>query len=81
MKLYLPPKNYFFNTLNSHTINDDYNHALNIWQTVNIQNLQQYAEIYLKVDVQLLADVFESFRPTCLKTYSLDTLHNTLHLD
>ena len=34
-----------------------------------------YHDIYLQLDVLLLADLFETFRRTCLEFYKLDPLH------
>ena len=34
-----------------------------------------YHDLYLRIDVFILADVFETFRNVCLKVYNLDPAH------
>ena len=54
---------------------DDYQHAQRVWKEFGIRNLGDYHDLYLRTDVVLLANVFEAFRDTCLRHYSLDPAH------
>ena len=53
----------------------DYEHAQQVWRTVEKNTLGCYHDTYLKTDILLLADVFETFRNTCLKNCKLDAAH------
>ncbi|KAK3107584.1 hypothetical protein FSP39_017789 [Pinctada imbricata] len=69
----LPPIDSFYSHLTGETISDqDYEHARNVWSTMNMQNLGEYHDLYLKTDVLLLADVFEHFRDSILEYFHLD---------
>ena len=66
----LPPKEAFYSRLNDGGISDeDYAHAQNVWKTFKMKSFKDYHELYNKVDILLLADVFENFRNICLTNY------------
>ena len=72
----LPPKEAFYSRLNDGGISDeDYAHAQKVWKMFKMEYFKDYQELYNKVDVLLLADVFENFRNICLENYELDPAH------
>ena len=72
----LPPKEEFYSKLNDEDItDDDYQHAINVWNTFKCKTIRDYHDLYLKSDVLLLSDVFENFRKTRLHHYNLDPAH------
>ena len=71
-----PPKQAYYSILNDQEITDeDYEHSIKIWKEDQIKNLGEYHDLYLKIDVLLLAEIFENFRNVCLKHYELDPAH------
>ena len=72
----LPAKEAFYSRLNMKGISDrDYERAEQVWYTMREKTLGGYHDVYLRTDVLLLADVFETFRETCLEHYKLDPAH------
>ena len=69
----LPPKSEFYSKLSDSNISDeDYEHAQKVWRGFEMSTMRDYHDLYLELDVLLLADVFENFREICLKNYKLD---------
>ena len=72
----LPPKSAFYNRLTETDISDqDYEHALAVYEAFGCKRFSDYLEIYQNCDVILLAEVFTSFRRASMNYYSLDPVH------
>ena len=72
----LPPKEVFYSKLSdAHISDEDYAHAQKVWETFGCKTLGDYSDLYCRIDVLLLADVFETFRRTCQEQYGLDPAH------
>ena len=72
----LPPREAFYSKLKMTGVKDkDYERANRVWKEFGIKHLGEYHDLYLKMDVILLANVFEAFRKVCLKNYGLDPAH------
>ena len=72
----LPSIKCFYSNLNmSGVSNTDYEHAYSVCREFGIRNMGEYHDLYLRTDVVLLANVFESFRRVCLENYGLDLSH------
>ncbi|XP_053641949.2 uncharacterized protein [Cherax quadricarinatus] len=69
----LPSKEHFFNSLRNSAISqEDYDHALKVFDLGKCKTLGDYLMLYLKTDVGLLADVFMEWRKTLKDIYKLD---------
>jgi len=72
----LPPMESFYSKLSDEHISpEDYDHAQQVLETFGCKTLGDYTDLYCRTDVLLLADVFETFRKTCLRQYGLDPAH------
>ena len=47
-----------------------------IWDVFEIENLDEYHDLYVQSDTLLLADMFENFRNMCLNIYELDPVYS-----
>ena len=72
----LLPKEAFYSKLNMTGVREeDYEHACRVWAEFGIKKLGEYHDLYLCMDIILLANVFEAIRKVCLKNYGLDPAH------
>lgn len=71
----LPSIEEFYSKLKDESISQyEYEHAQKVWDTFNIKTLGQYSDLYMKIDVLLLSDIFENFRDLTMKIYGLDAV-------
>ena len=71
--LSLPPKQDFYNELDCSDISDeDYTHAHRVWQEFLPKSLLEYAVIYVKTDVRLLAEIVFDLREKIWRDFELD---------
>ena len=62
----LPDKEKFHSKLlDEHKSDEEYAHAQRAWEALEYQTLTDYHDLYVKMDVALLADVIENFRNLC----------------
>jgi hypothetical protein len=75
----LPSIENFKSELTKETITQkDYLFAQLVWKKFGCKTFRDYMILYLKTDIMLLADIFESFRDMCLNKhtgYELDPCH------
>ena len=66
-------KRYYYSETNDANISDsDIQHAKKVCEAFNITNLGDYHDLYVSLDVALLADVFKNFRDTTINIDKLD---------
>ncbi|PKK56522.1 hypothetical protein RhiirC2_799832 [Rhizophagus irregularis] len=61
LKTELPPIHEFTTTLKGKISQEDYHHAQKAWKTFGCKNLGEYHDLYLKIDVLSLTDVWTEF--------------------
>ena len=72
----LPSRESFFSRLRDEPCSlSDYQHAQNIWREFHCMNLGDYHDLYLKIDVLQLADVWQNYSQVCQTNYNLDPAH------
>ena len=73
-ELPLPEK--LCSSLTEETVSEDeYARVQQVWAEFYISNMKEYHDLYLSLNVLLLADVFENFRKMCMEYYGLDAFH------
>ena len=72
----LPPISEFYSSLTDSNISpSDYQHAQPVWSKTNCKTLKDYVNLYLNLDVALLADIYLQWRYVLLELFNLDCLY------
>lgn len=69
----LPSKEHWFNDLTNTQVDPTY--AFELWKDKNFNYFHEYHDYYMHGDVFQLADIFEEFRRTCVRTFNLDCVY------
>ena len=69
----LPEIKDFYSSIKLKTITEEeYNQAKKIYNKLEFKNIKDYLDIYLKLDIALLCDIFENFRKGIWDKFGLD---------
>jgi len=72
----LPPKESFYSKLNTEFVTEEeYKCAQQMWNRYDCQTMEDYAELHMKLETVLFADVFDQFRRFAIQQYRLDPAH------
>ena len=72
-KLNSQGKMHYFSSLTNSGISDqEYAHAMTVWNIFECETMQDFHDVYVKSDVLILADIFEAFCKLSLKDYGID---------
>ena len=72
----LPPMEAFYSKLKMEGITEyEYKRAQEMWTTYKCKNMQDFYNVYVKLDVVLLADCIENFRRVGMQAYGIDPAH------
>ena len=69
----LPPINKFHSSLKLRDIEkEEYDKTLEIYKKLKCKNVKDYLEIYMRLDIALQSDIFNSFRNTIWNKFEID---------
>jgi len=69
----LPSMSEFYSKLKMEGITEDeYKRAQEMWDTYKCKNMQDFHDVYVKLDIILLADCIENFRHVGIQEYGID---------
>jgi hypothetical protein len=72
----LPERIHFYSKLTEETITEaEHQFAEQVWETFECKNLLEYSNVYVQIDVLILAEIFENYRVFSHKFSGLDPVH------
>ena len=75
----LPTQDSFFNKLSGSSCSySEYAHVTRVWDAFGCETIADYHDLYLQLDVLLLADFFEKFRRTTILHLVLNGMLHSL---